>query len=843
MSNQESHSVENQDLMAIQIELEEGMSARGVKRFWKNLNLAKEGGREDETSYGQKIIAGRMDVLSGAIATWLTEANSGKVGRSSIAAGLLKGADSRKVAYLALKAILSCVSKTKTIQFVGMTVGSLIETEYRMQAVRDVEEKGYKRLLKEATKRGSTFHRRMYAVRASDAVAEFSAWSKTDRLHIGVKLLDIVMEVIGLVEVTHVKLGRNRSQNVVRALPETLEWIDKRNNFVQYLRPCYEPMVVQPLDWTSPTGGGYVSSCIEPLRLVKVKNRGYIEELVNADMPMVYAGVNALQRTPWQINTQVYEVLNHIWEIGSDLGGIPPKNGLELPPKPTDIDTNEEARKIWRIETSKAHQLNVSHRGQRIGFQLALDIASRYKRFRKLFFVYTLDFRGRVYAVPHLNPQGADYQKSLLRFANGKPLGSEGWKWLAVHGANLAGNDKISLADRVHWVLENEEQICAIAADPYGQRGWANGIGELSIDKPWQFLAFCFEWAGYVSQGESFVSKLPVALDGSASGIQHFSAMLKSETGARVNLTPSEKPSDVYSMVAAQCIEQANLDLVSGTDDELTHNDLGVPYILEGTKTLAAQWLKFGITRKTCKRPVMTLSYGAKEFGFKDQVMEDILKPAYAAAGKGGGFPFQADGYRAAIYMAKVLWKSVATTLVAPVQAMEWLQGAASLVVQEGLPVSWTTPIGFPVQQSYMNVEARRVKTHLSGKLVYITMNEDIADSLDKRRMKNSISPNYIHSCDAAHLLKTVSDARDQGITNFAMIHDSFGTLAADTEDLFRIVRESFVEIYTQCNVLDNFRIDIENQLSEESRHKLQPLPAMGTLDLQGVLASKYCFA
>ena len=52
--------------MAIQIELEEGISARGVGRFWKNLNGARESGREDETSYGQKIISGRMDVLEEA---------------------------------------------------------------------------------------------------------------------------------------------------------------------------------------------------------------------------------------------------------------------------------------------------------------------------------------------------------------------------------------------------------------------------------------------------------------------------------------------------------------------------------------------------------------------------------------------------------------------------------------------------------------------------------------------------------------------------------------------------------------------------------------------------------
>lgn len=73
----------------------------------------------------------------------------------------------------------------------------------------------------------------MYAVRASDAVAEFSAWSKPDRMHLVQSCL-IVMGTIGLVEVNHVKISRNKSANIVRALPETLEWIDKRNNFVQF---------------------------------------------------------------------------------------------------------------------------------------------------------------------------------------------------------------------------------------------------------------------------------------------------------------------------------------------------------------------------------------------------------------------------------------------------------------------------------------------------------------------------------------------------------------------------------------------------------------------------------
>jgi len=44
-----------------------------------------------------------------------------------------------------------------------------------------------------------------------------------------------------------------------------------------------------------------------------------------------------------------------------------------------------------------------------------------------------MDFRGRVYPCPpHLNHLGSDMARSLLCFAKGKPLGSNGLNWLKV---------------------------------------------------------------------------------------------------------------------------------------------------------------------------------------------------------------------------------------------------------------------------------------------------------------------------------------------------------------------------------------------------------------------------
>ena len=62
---------------------------------------------------------------------------------------------------------------------------------------------------------------------------------------------------------------------------------------------------------------------------------------------------------------------------------------------------------------------------------------------------------------------------------------------------------------RVAWVDENIEKIKGSAASPLEQRWWTEA------DKPFQFLAACFELASALEQGPTFVSRLPVSFDGS----------------------------------------------------------------------------------------------------------------------------------------------------------------------------------------------------------------------------------------------------------------------------------------------------------------------------------------
>ncbi len=172
---------------------------------------------------------------------------------------------------------------------------------------------------------------------------------------------------------------------------------------------------------------------------------------------------------------------------------------------------------------------------------------------------------------------------------------------------------------------------------------------------------------------------------------------------------------------------------------------------------------------------------------------------------------------------------------------MDWLKSSAKVAAKGDMPVSWTTPAGFPVLQEYRETIGTRVETHIGGRSVRITTNLE-GTKLDSRRQALGISPNFIHSCDAAHLLLTVCTALENGIADFAMIHDSYGTHAADTDVLAASLRAAFNDQYTR-EVLTDFRNELAAQLPAEVAVELPELPPCGDLDLSLVEKSLYFFA
>jgi DNA-directed RNA polymerase len=174
-------------------------------------------------------------------------------------------------------------------------------------------------------------------------------------------------------------------------------------------------------------------------------------------------------------------------------------------------------------------------------------------------------------------------------------------------------------------------------------------------------------------------------------------------------------------------------------------------------------------------------------------------------------------------------------------EAMDWLQHISRLAASENLPVNWQTPSGFWVNQQYKEAKSRRVDTRLGDSVIKLSIAQE-QKNLNKRRQASGISPNFIHSLDAAAMKLTVNKCKQQGINSFGMIHDSYATHATDVEAMALSLREVFVEMFSE-DILYKFYEDIYAGLSTKNQAKVKPLPAKGNLDINQVLKSKYFFA
>mgnify|MGYP000412503149 FL=1 len=531
--------------------------------------------------------------------------------------------------------------------------------------------------------------------------------------------------------------------------------------------------------------------------------------------------VNTLQETEWRINLPVLEVMKQCWESGTKWEGLPAKDSLPLADypfesKPEEMTPEQEViYKEWAINRARTHEYNTKSLSTRIQVDRTIGLAERYTVYDQFFFQWQLDFRTRKYPrESFLNPQVADYGKSLIEFAKGVPITCpEDATWLAIHGANQFGVDKVSLVDREMWALSNTQNALDVYDDPFTCLWWQDA------DKPWAALAWCFEWAEYtiaVGEGREFITHLPCQADGSCNGIQHLSALLLDEDGGRsVNLLPSDKPEDIYGDVAAAATVTLQLEADAGN-------------------VVAKQLLEVGICRTIAKRPVMIVPYSGTRHACRDYVRQALVKKCKGKAPWG-------DAYTPAVLLAtNHIWDAISNTIKGAREVMDYITAIAEQYGKYNTLMEWKTPTGFPVQQRYFKKRTKRLNTHLDNKKIELDYDDEIA-VVDSRRYKSSSSPNFVHSMDASALTLTVNKCTDQGVTQFAMIHDSYGTYSPQMNIMSECLRESFVELYTSKDWLYELWIEAKRKLPTDA--VLPSPPTKGNLNLKEVLSSKYFFA
>ena len=599
------------------------------------------------------------------------------------------------------------------------------------------------------------------------------------------------------------------------------------------------PMIVPPKPWTAYNNGGYFGELSPHAKLLRLNAfhgsgyffNSYMKRLNSADISGPMTAINAIQSTPWHIDTKVLEVVKKIVKLGGDRAGLPrlePFKGLPKLSNPT-----PETLKEWKKKARGIYEKEASRKGRCIRMLATIKTAEKFASYDRIYFPHNADFRGRIYPIPSFSPQGDDLNKGLLQFSDVPPLKSEkDERWFLIAGAEFAGIDKVSFDDEIKWVKDNHENILDTAKDPIGMLDWWG-----NLDGPFEFLQWCFEYEKLVTYKKThnnscvgFITGVPVAFDGTCSGLQHFSAILRDPIGAEaVNLKPSDKPQDIYGRVAVLVKAVCEEDARHGTVDEWDEKKKNTKY---GTKTMAQWWLSYGINRKVTKRCVMTLAYGSKQFGFRNQILEDTIRPHIDE-----GIWTRENSNQAAGYMAKLIWNAVGKVVVKAVEGMKWLQSVAKIACNNEQGVTWTTPMGLLVQQTYLTykVDTVMIRYAQTRKRVYTPKS---TGEINRVKQANAIAPNFIHSMDASHLQMTVCEAKQTGINHFAMIHDSYGTTVADAERLFHTVRECFVKMYTKHDVLAEFAEEMKLLTNEE----LPELPTKGDFDINNVLKSLYAF-
>lgn len=319
------------------------------------------------------------------------------------------------------------------------------------------------------------------------------------------------------------------------------------------------PLIIPPKAWTVQNldSGGYYR---RRLALYKLPDRNtqikdFLGACIQPELSQVLDVVNAIQETPYRINERVWAVVRSMLDRVEALRSPRVRRHSDSPGGIDDYLRH----KFAPIALARRGTAVTEGAGDRLRRPLTLAMIEDLRaggdggQSMPFYFAHQADSRGRLFPVTQwLSPQGEDLSRSLLEFARGKPITPVGVRGLAIHGSQQVRYEWIlrdlhifddrppTLDERVRWIELNSDRICNYATSPLTSTAW------LQTKSPFQFLAFCFVWADYLSAGPGTVSHLPVHVDGVCNGLQHIAALTGDpDLAAATNLLPGE-PQDIY---------------------------------------------------------------------------------------------------------------------------------------------------------------------------------------------------------------------------------------------------------------------------------------------------------
>ena len=789
-----------------------------------------------------KLITSAISKVSQEITAMIklqTEAptDGGSVGRPRQWLQHLKDVDVDTLAYIGLNTCFDSVLSFGSLTSTASKIGRRIELENFALGLSQFDNTLHKRITSQVTKDHTS---QVYRIKAARIIASKEGykpakWSAKDCVVVGGPILSAVLSASDLFTTFDMNPATTNTKMVIGLTEEARANLFQMETDASWAEPMYGPLVIPPQPWTSFNTGCYydfaLSSSVPLVRGANREQRKAIQHHFDKfGTPDYVKALNAVQATPLKINDDVLSVLEWATENRLSFGKFPEMIAPAFPKTPENIAEMDPEIAMQLKKDQKAWHGKAREADANQGNMYAvLKTANEMTEYPEFWLPWNFDFRGRLYPVSTFNYHRDDHVKALFTLANGKTVDGETRDWLSIHLANCGDFEKISkrsFADRISWVADHHDQIMATAADFKATFDWWR-----QADKPFQFLAAVYEYAKLQSDPDTLVH-LPPAMDGTNSGVQHYSSALRNEDdGMLVNLVPSDKCQDVYASVAA--VSTRLLQAMAGDP-------------------IADAWLAFGVGRKEVKRNTMTYGYSSVERGFCDQILEDLMAPLRrdVAHGRLDKHPFgdNKSQVKHAALLAKVNYQAVQEVVKSVADGMKFLQELTDAVSKEDKTLRWQTPCGFPVVQSYKKWIKKRVRIYLWDRQIkkerwtQLTIREENPFKIDTKKMRSAVAANAVHSLDSAHMINTILMALDNGVEDFFVIHDSFATTCADTWTMYHCVRHAFVDQYEGGCFFEEIRSQVAQRVSDPNK-VLPPVPTKGSLDIRGVLESEYCFS
>ena len=650
------------------------------------------------------------------------------------------------------------------------------------------------------------------------------------------------------------------------------------------------PMVHPPLDWdfvvddegqAATQRGGYL-----------LEHPGSIRKLIHNDhgtQPSRSAidAINKCQSIGFKVNEFIYNVqvalLTKYHEIGAfktyeadswvdeHWPRIDPAV-WELPARHKDYVAAKRKLKRAYGDQKKAEKLHKNP------FRV-LMAASRFIDADRFYFSCYFDARLRIYTHSvGLTYQGSDYQKSLLKFADGYEVTDENrsqvMNEMLVSIANTYGNDKISYADRIEFAKTLVRDLEYVARDPLTTQSMTSWT---EADEPFQFLALLREYYEVFEWRTKTHTDIPGGRDATNSGNQILGAMCRDEkTCYYTNVITEWKdnvattPQDLYGVVAKGMdvylksdvwvngeLERYRKQALKRAEKENRSIDENLMFSLD-------KELPKLLNRKHVKRAVMIDAYGGSWRSKNAHISEELSETAKAKDIK------ISLAEKRLVTSACIL--SQKSEFPLSDELNQWFKTVGKIAYENGLTyIKWTTPDGSHVIQEYLHPNIIQIETHAMGGGTYQMPKrpaqkgakvEDRPDNpmedkkkkkgkqkekkIDNRlcinirsgwkdepmsgKMATALGANFTHSHDASIIRGAMNDID----TPFFGIHDCLYGPHGTLEDACRKLRVSFLHVVTD---------DALQGLVDSNKLEMETRPPRGNADISVCLDSPYMFS